>query len=67
MDVVVNATFSATGKKIEDLQVEDFDKVNDRNITTSFFLTHRCGAEMKQGWAVINFASMYRINCTQSD
>ena len=61
LDVMVNATCGTTAKTIEDLDAHDFDQANHLNITSSFMLARRCASEMKNGGAIINFASMYGI------
>ena len=61
LDVMVNATFAASGKWFDELNAADFDRVNKLNITSSFFLARRCADEMKDGGSIIHFASMYGI------
>ena len=58
---LVNATYGATGKVLEELTAKEFNDANEINLTGSFLLSRHTIAKMKDGGSVIMFASMYGI------
>jgi len=58
---LVNATYGATGKVLEELTAKEFNDANEINLTGSFLLSRYTIAKMKDGGSVIMFASMYGI------
>ena len=61
LDVLVNATCFAIGKKVEDLRPEEFDQANRINITGTFVLAREAARVLPQGGSIILFASMYGL------
>lgn len=61
LDVSVNATYAAIGKKVEDLTGDEFDRVNKINITGAFLFARECAARMERGGSIVMFASMYGL------
>ena len=58
---LVNATYGATGKTLEELTSKEFNDANEINLTGSFILSRHVIAKMKDGGSVVMFASMYGI------
>ena len=58
---LVNATYGASGKILEELTRKDFNDANEINLTGSFLLSRHTICKMKEGGSVIMFASMYGI------
>ena len=58
---LVNATYGATGKVLEELTAEEFNDANEINLTGSFLLSRYSINTMKDGGSIIMFASMYGI------
>ena len=58
---VVNATFGSTGKRFDDLTVEDFDRANRLNLTGTFVLAREAARHMHKGGSMVMFASMYGV------
>ncbi len=58
---LVNATYGSTGKTLEELSSEEFNKANEINLTGSFILSRNTIAKMNDGGSVVMFASMYGI------
>ena len=58
---LVNATYGATGKALEELTAEEFNNANEINLTGSFLLSRYAISKMKNGGSIIMFASMYGI------
>ncbi len=58
---LVNATYGATGKVLEELTAEEFNDANEINLTGSFLLSRHAINTMKEGGSIIMFASMYGI------
>ena len=58
---LVNATYGATGKVLEELTANEFNDANEINLTGSFLLSRHTIDKMKDGGSVIMFASMYGI------
>lgn len=61
LDVLVNATCHSIGKKVEDLEPEEFDRANSVNLTGTFVLAREASRAMKTGGSMILFASMYGL------
>ena len=61
IDGMVNATFGATTKNIENLSADDFNAANEINLTGSFLLSRSTSSKMKSGGSIVMFASMYGI------
>ncbi len=61
LDVAINSTFFSTGKKLEDLSAEEFDKTNRINITGAFLFARECAQAMINGGSIIMYSSMYGI------
>jgi len=58
---LINATYGATGKVLEELTAKEFNDTNEINLTGSFLLSRHAISSMKEGGSVIMFASMYGI------
>ena len=58
---LVNATYGATGKTLEELTAQEFNDANKINLTGSFLLSRHAISTMKEGGSIIMFASMYGI------
>ena len=58
---LINATYGATGKALEELTAEEFNNANEINLTGSFLLSRHAITKMKEGGSIIMFASMYGI------
>lgn len=58
---LVNLTFGSTGKKLEDLTDEDFDKVNHTSLTATFVFAKEAATLMMEngGGSIVLFSSMY--------
>ena len=61
IDGLVNATFGATNKNLENLSADDFNAANEINLTGSFLLSRATSSKMKAGASIVMFASMYGI------
>ena len=61
IDGLVNATFGATNKNLENLSADDFNAANEINLTGSFLLSRATSSKMKAGGSIVMFASMYGI------
>jgi NAD(P)-dependent dehydrogenase (short-subunit alcohol dehydrogenase family) len=59
LDILINATYSAVGKRVEDLQAGEFDATLHVNITGAFLLAREAAAVMPSGGSIIFFSSMY--------
>ncbi|MFB3902520.1 MAG: SDR family oxidoreductase [Acidobacteriota bacterium] len=59
LDILINATYAAVGKRVEDLQAEEFDATLHVNITGAFLLAREAAAVMGDGGSIIFFSSMY--------
>lgn len=59
LDVLVNATFRATGKTVDELSADDFDRANRVNLTGAFLLAREAARVMPPGGSIVLFASMY--------
>jgi NAD(P)-dependent dehydrogenase (short-subunit alcohol dehydrogenase family) len=58
---LVNLTYAATTKKLEEISEKDFDEVNHGGLTSTFLLAREVGVEMaklKRG-SIVLFSSMY--------
>ena len=58
---LVNATYGATSKSLEDLTAKEFNDANEINLTGSFLLSRHTINSMKESGSIIMFASMYGI------
>jgi NAD(P)-dependent dehydrogenase (short-subunit alcohol dehydrogenase family) len=58
---IVVMTYASTAKRMEDLTVEDFDRVNHGNLTATFALARRIGQRMadRGSGSIVLFSSMY--------
>jgi NAD(P)-dependent dehydrogenase (short-subunit alcohol dehydrogenase family) len=58
---LVNLSFASTGKKLEDLTEEDFDRINHGSLTATFLLSREVGTAMAklQRGSMVLFSSMY--------
>lgn len=61
LDGVVNATFGSTGKRFDDLTVAEFDRANRVNLTGTFVLAREAARHMREGGAMVLYASMYGV------
>jgi NAD(P)-dependent dehydrogenase (short-subunit alcohol dehydrogenase family) len=64
---VVNATFGSTGKRFDDLTVDDFDRANHLNLTGSFVLAREAAKYMPNGGSMVMYASMYGLVAPRPD
>jgi NAD(P)-dependent dehydrogenase (short-subunit alcohol dehydrogenase family) len=58
---LVNLSFASTGKRLEDLTEEDFDRINHGSLTATFLLSREVGTAMAklQRGSMVLFSSMY--------
>lgn len=58
---LVVMTYTSTAKRLDDLTVDDFDRVNHGNLTATFALTREVGQAMaaRGGGSIVLFSSMY--------
>ena len=58
---LVNLAFGSTGKKLEELTEEEFDRANHLNLTATFLLARELGAQMAEAGrgSIVLFSSMY--------
>ena len=61
LDVLVNATYFAVGKPLDDLSAEEFDRANRVNLTGAFLLAREAARVMPSGGSMVLFASMYGL------
>lgn len=59
IDVLINATFHSSGKHIDDLTAEEFDRANQVNLTGAFLLARAAAEKMPEGGSIVMFSSMY--------
>lgn len=59
IDVLINATFHASGKRVEELTGAEFDRANRVNLTGAFLLARAAADRMPDGGSIILFSSMY--------
>ncbi len=59
LDVLVNATYGAAGKTLDEIKPEDFDRANRINLTGMFLSARAAAGAMTGGGSIILFASMY--------
>ena len=59
LDVLVNATYGATGKKTDELTAAEFDRANRLNLTGTFLSARAAADAMRNGGSIILFTSMY--------
>jgi NAD(P)-dependent dehydrogenase (short-subunit alcohol dehydrogenase family) len=58
---LVIMTYASTAKRLDELSVEDFDRVNHGNLTATFALARRVGQRMAErgSGSIVLFSSMY--------
>jgi NAD(P)-dependent dehydrogenase (short-subunit alcohol dehydrogenase family) len=58
---LVNLAFGSSGKKLEELNEEDFDRANHLNLTSTFLLARELAAHMAEEGrgSIVLFSSMY--------
>lgn len=58
---IVVMTYASTAKRLDDLTVEDFDRVNHGNLTATFALVRAIGQRMAErgSGSIVLFSSMY--------
>ena len=61
LDILINATYSAVGKLVEEVSADEFDATLHVNITSAFVLAREAARVMREGGSVIMFASMYGL------
>lgn len=59
IDVLVNMTYHAIGKRVDDLTGAEFDLANHIHITGSFLLIREVANHMTTGASIIQYVSMY--------
>ena len=59
LDILVNATYSSVGKRVEELTGAEFDSSLHINVTGSFLLAREASAVMRPGSSVVLYSSMY--------
>jgi NAD(P)-dependent dehydrogenase (short-subunit alcohol dehydrogenase family) len=58
---LVNATFGSTGKRFAELTAADFDRASRLNLTGTFLLAREAAEHMRDGGAMVLYASMYGV------
>ncbi|WP_374625720.1 SDR family NAD(P)-dependent oxidoreductase [Devosia sp.] len=58
---VVMSTSGASGKRLDDLTAEDFDRANRINLTGTFLLAREAARHMGQGGSIVLYSSMYGV------
>lgn len=58
---LVNATYGGTGKRLEELTGDDFDRANHLNLTGSFLLAREATKHMADAGSIVMYASMYGV------
>lgn len=61
LDILVNATFGAAGKLVEELTAPEFDLALHLNLTGAFILARECAEAMRDGGSMVFFGSMYGL------
>ncbi len=61
LDILVNATFGAAGKLVEELTAAEFDRALHLNLTAGFILARECAEAMPDGGSMVFFSSMYGV------
>lgn len=61
LDVLVNATYHAIGKRLDELSGVEFDQANHVHITGSFLLARESAGAMQRGGSIIQYVSMYGL------
>jgi NAD(P)-dependent dehydrogenase (short-subunit alcohol dehydrogenase family) len=59
LDILVNATFAAAGKLVEEVTAEELDRTLHVNLTGGFLLAREAASAMARGGSMVFFASMY--------
>jgi len=61
LDILINATFGAAGKLVEELTSDEFDRALHVNLTAGFMLARECAEAMREGGSMVFFGSMYGL------
>ena len=61
LDAMVNATYHAIGKSVDELSGAEFDQSNHVHITGSFLLARESANVMQKGGSIIQYISMYGL------
>jgi NAD(P)-dependent dehydrogenase (short-subunit alcohol dehydrogenase family) len=61
LDILVNATFAAAGRTVEELTAEEFDRTLHTNLVGGFLLAREAAHAMNDGGSMVFFASMYGV------
>jgi NAD(P)-dependent dehydrogenase (short-subunit alcohol dehydrogenase family) len=64
LDILVNATYTAVGKPMDELTGAEFDRANHGHITGSFLLCRAAARAMKKqgvGGSIVQYVSMYGL------
>jgi NAD(P)-dependent dehydrogenase (short-subunit alcohol dehydrogenase family) len=59
LDIMVNATFAAAGKRVEEITAEEFDRTLHTNLVGGFLLAREAAGAMGGGGSMVFFGSMY--------
>ncbi len=59
LDIMVNCTYRAIGKLVEEISGSEFDDANHVNITGAFFLSREAARVMRNRGSIVHFSSMY--------
>ena len=61
LHVMVNMAYGAAGKRVEELNPDEFDAASRVNLTGGFLLAREAGDAMGNGGSIVMFASMYGL------
>jgi len=61
LDVLVNATYYAISKPVNEISGQEFDQANHTHITGSFLMVREAANAMKSGGSIIQYVSMYGL------
>ena len=61
LDIMVNATFAAAGRRLEEITAAEFDRTLHTNIVGNFLLARESAAVMHNGGSLVFFGSMYGL------
>lgn len=61
LDIMINATFAAVGKLVEEITAEEFDRTLHTNLVGGFLLAREAAAAMVDGGSMVFFGSMYGL------
>lgn len=59
LHIMVNTTFAAIGKLVEEISEDEFDSALHTNLTGAFILARESARLMRDGGSIIMFSSMY--------